>query len=83
MEVQAQEMMPLARSKLKEQWEVIVCIKPQARETRLTAQRKEQCEWTRHKVSQHADPGNSLVISFLRGTILVMIYQMGMLNSQQ
>ena len=83
MQVWAQEMMPSASSKLKVQGEAIVCIKPQARETRLTAQRKEQCEWTRHKVSQHAGPGNSLVISFLRGTILVMIYQMGMLNSEQ
>ena len=82
MQVWAQEMTPSASSKLKVQGEAIVCIKPQARETRLTAQRKEQCEWTRHKVSQHADPGNSLVISFLRGTILVMIYQMGMLNSE-
>ena len=66
MEVQAQEMMPLARSKLKVQGEVIVCIKPQARETRLMAQRKEQCGQTRHKVSQRADPGNSLVISSVR-----------------
>ena len=47
------------------------------------AQGKEQCEWTRHKVSQHAGPGNSLVISFLWGTISIMIYQMGMLNSEQ
>ena len=66
MEVQAQEMMPLARSKLKVQGEVIVCIKPRARETQLTAQRKEQCEWTRHTISQRADPGNLLVISSVR-----------------
>ena len=46
------------------------------------AQGKEQCEWTRHKVSQHADPGNSLVshVSVLRG-LMIMIYQIGTLNS--
>jgi hypothetical protein len=44
MQVQAQEMMPSARSKLKVQGEVIMCIKPQARETRLMAEGKEQCE---------------------------------------
>ena len=62
MQVQAQEIMPSARSKLKVQGEAIVCIKPQARETRLMAQGKEQREWTVHKVSQRTDPGNSLVI---------------------
>ena len=66
MEVQAQEMMPSGRSKLKVQAEAIVCIKPRAGETHLMAQRKEQCGRTRHKVSQRADPGNSLVISSVR-----------------
>ena len=64
MQVQAQEIMPSARSKLKVQGEAIVCNKPQARETRLMAQGKEQREWTGHKVSQRTDPGNSLVIRF-------------------
>ena len=39
MEVQTQEMMPSAKSKLKVQGEAIMCIKPQARETDGTRER--------------------------------------------
>ena len=44
------------------------------------AQGKEQSEWTRHK-AQHAREFTS--ISVLRSPILIMIYQIGMLNSEQ
>ena len=76
MQVQVQVQVQTAKE-MKVQGEVMVSTKPQA--TEMTARGKEQCEWTRHTLSQRADPGNSLIISsvlVLRGTILnlIMIY---------
>ena len=83
MEVQTQEMMPSARSKLKVQGEAIVCIKPQARETDDTREKTVSGHVTKYHSVMRWEFALLSHPFRLCGPILIVICQIGTLNSEQ